>query len=52
MHQKFSNNSKPVNINDVIETINYVIKSNNNYLNGSEISVDQGISQIEQFYLS
>ena len=52
MHQKLSNNSKPVNINDVIETINYVIKSNNNYLNGSEISVDQGISQIEQFYLS
>jgi 3-oxoacyl-[acyl-carrier protein] reductase len=52
MHQKLSNNSTPVNINDVIETINFIIKSDNNYLNGSEISVDHGISQIEQFYLS
>ena len=52
MHQRLSNNSTPVNIKDVIETINFIVKSDNNYLNGSEISVDQGISQIEQFYLS
>ena len=52
IHQKLSNNSIPVKINDVIELVDFIIKSRNNYLNGSEISVDQGISKIEQFYLS
>jgi NAD(P)-dependent dehydrogenase (short-subunit alcohol dehydrogenase family) len=50
-HQKLSNNSTPTNFADIIATINYIISSNNNYLNGCDISVDQGISQIEQFYI-
>lgn len=50
-HQKLSNNSTPTNFDDIIETINYIVSSNNNYLNGSDISVDNGISQIEQFYI-
>jgi acyl-CoA reductase-like NAD-dependent aldehyde dehydrogenase len=42
-HQKLSNNSTPTNFADIIATINYIISSNNNYLNGCDISVDQAL---------
>lgn len=50
-HQDLSNKSKDVSFENIIETINFIIKNNHNYLNGAEISVDQGISHIEQFYI-
>lgn len=43
--------SKLFNFDNLVDVINLIINSKNNYLNGSEIVVDHGISNIEQFHL-
>ena len=45
------NRSPLFNFNNLAEVINLIINSKNNYLNGSEIVVDHGVSNIEQFHL-
>ena len=51
-YKKLSNNSLEVTYDDIIYKLKIIIGDNSNISNGDEISIDSGISNLENFYVS